>query len=175
MIKFEGLACKERLGGCTQPDGDCLRSWDRDSRAHDLQDNSTAPDGVSFGPSLRRRVPPLQPRPGSPRATPSRRPPSSKPSRMDLAHPAWYDSLSRAYRIIVRPTKAEEPSGFHFAVTHVLGLFCNASAKYAHWPLPRQKVKGAPGLAFETWDPCNRCQRETLLILMAERNQGWLK
>jgi hypothetical protein len=42
-----------------------------------------------------------------------------------------YDSLSRAYRIIVRKTKAEEPSGFHFAVTHVSGLLCNASAKYA--------------------------------------------
>jgi hypothetical protein len=28
-------------------------------------------------------------------------------------------------------TKAEEPSGFRFAVTHVSGLFCNASAKYA--------------------------------------------
>ena len=41
------------------------------------------------------------------------------------------DSLSRAYRIIVRKTKAEEPSGFLFAVTHVFGLFCNASAKYA--------------------------------------------
>jgi hypothetical protein len=26
-IRFEGLACKERLGGCTQPDGDRLRSW----------------------------------------------------------------------------------------------------------------------------------------------------
>jgi pimeloyl-ACP methyl ester carboxylesterase len=31
----------------------------------------------------------------------------------------------------VRPTKAWNHQGFHFAVTHVLGLFCNASAKYA--------------------------------------------
>jgi hypothetical protein len=42
-----------------------------------------------------------------------------------------YDSLSRAYRIIVSKTKAEEPSGFNYVVTHVSGLFCNASAKYA--------------------------------------------
>jgi hypothetical protein len=28
-------------------------------------------------------------------------------------------------------TEAQEPSGLHFAVTHVSGLFCNASAKYA--------------------------------------------
>jgi hypothetical protein len=42
------------------------------------------------------------------------------------------DSLSRAYRIIVRRAKAEEPSVFYLAVTNVFGLFCNASAKYAH-------------------------------------------
>jgi hypothetical protein len=28
--------------------------------------------------------------------------------------------------------------------------------------LSREKSKGAPGLAFETWDPCNRSRRETL-------------
>src|SRR5258708_36349170 len=27
LIRFEGLACEERLGGCTQPDCDRLRSW----------------------------------------------------------------------------------------------------------------------------------------------------
>jgi two-component system, OmpR family, phosphate regulon sensor histidine kinase PhoR len=36
----------------------------------------------------------------------------------------------------VRTTRAEEPSGFRFAVTHVSGLFCNASAKYALEPRP---------------------------------------
>jgi len=55
-----------------------------------------------------------------------------------------YDSLSRAYRIIVRPTKAEEPSGFHFAVTHVFGLFCNASAKYAQGLRPWRATRGTP-------------------------------
>jgi hypothetical protein len=42
----------------------------------------------------------------------------------------------------VRPTKAEEPSGFHFAVTHVFGLFCNASAKYAQALEPRRRIVG---------------------------------
>ena len=41
------------------------------------------------------------------------------------------DSLSRAYCIIVRKAKAQEQPGFQRAVTHVLGRFCNASAKYA--------------------------------------------
>src|SRR5260370_36267657 len=27
LIRFEGLACEERFAGCTQPDGDRLRSW----------------------------------------------------------------------------------------------------------------------------------------------------
>jgi len=55
-----------------------------------------------------------------------------------------YDSLSRAYRIIVRPTKAEEPSGFHFPVTHVFGLFCNASAKYAQGTPSLAHTRGTP-------------------------------
>jgi hypothetical protein len=59
-----------------------------------------------------------------------------------------YDSLSRAYRIIVRTTKAEEPSGFHFAVTHVPGLFCNASAKYAHLLTPSRSMHLAE---FQGW------------------------
>jgi len=45
----------------------------------------------------------------------------------------WF--IFQAYRIIVRPTKAEEPSGIQLAVTHVLGQFCNASAKYAQGQL----------------------------------------
>src|SRR5260370_28391402 len=54
------------------------------------------------------------------------------------------DSLSRAYRIIVRKTNAEEPSGFRLAVTHVLGLFCNASAKYAQGLRPWRATRGTP-------------------------------
>jgi hypothetical protein len=52
------------------------------------------------------------------------------------------DSLSKAYRIIVSPTKAEAPSGFRFAGTHVSGVFCNASAKYAH-PAPLPTPRGS--------------------------------
>lgn len=49
----------------------------------------------------------------------------------------------------MRTTKAEEPSGFHSAVTHVFGLFCNASAKYAHLGAPGG---GPNGTMFQIMD-----------------------
>jgi hypothetical protein len=51
-------------------------------------------------------------------------------------HGCEFQSLASVRRHLEVPprasTEAEEPSGFHFAVTHVSGLFCNASAKYVH-------------------------------------------
>jgi len=40
-------------------------------------------------------------------------------------------TLSRAYCVLVRKTKAQKLCGSTSYVTQVLGLFCNASAKYA--------------------------------------------
>ena len=41
-------------------------------------------------------------------------------------------------------TKAEELSGFRFALTHVLGLFCNASSKYAQGIRPWRATRATP-------------------------------
>ena len=33
----------------------------------------------------------------------------------------------------------------------------------------RETAKGGPGLAFETWDPCNQCFMDTLDVTTGQR------
>jgi hypothetical protein len=63
-----------------------------------------------------------------------------------------FQSLASVRRHLEVPprasTEAEEPSGFHFAVTHVSGLFCNASAKYAQLRPSLARARGTPSSAL---------------------------
>jgi hypothetical protein len=53
-----------------------------------------------------------------------------------------YNSLSRAYTIVVRRPNGAYPLPSRFAVNHVSGLFRNASAKYAQGLCPDRAAQG---------------------------------
>ena len=76
----------------------------------------------------------------------------------------------------MRQAKAQEPSGFRRAVTHVLGLFCNASAKYAQglrpWRAQEPPLSSALRLCRPGKGPPALRERNPALALAAPAGVG---